>query len=387
MIEYNDWQETILETPATSLEGHRIKTQELLVNMGPQHPSTHGVLRVVAHVDGEVILDVVPHIGYLHRGTEKLAERRAYPQVIPLMDRFDYLAAMFNGEVWCMAVEKLMGLEVPPRAQYIRMMVMELNRIASHLVWLGTFGLDLGAMSVFLYAFRDRESILDLFEKICGARLTYSYQRIGGVPWDVPKGWTEEVLEFCKYLPPRLDEMDALLTGNEIFLVRTQGIGILPKEEAIDYGVTGPMLRASGVPFDVRRAEPYLQYDQVEFEIPYQTTGDVLARYLVRLEEMRQSVHILEQCVAQLPEGPVMAKVPRTIKPPAGECYVRIESPRGALGVYLVSDGSTNPLRFHLRPPSFINLQPLPIMSRGWKIGDFIAILGSVDIVLGEVDR
>jgi len=364
-----------------------LKTQELLVNMGPQHPSTHGVLRLLLHLDGEVVLDAVPYIGYLHRGMEKLAERRTYVQVVPLTDRNDYLAAMCNNQVYCQAVEKLAGIEVPERAHFIRVVVNELNRIASHLVWLGTFALDLGAMSVFLYAFREREIILSLFEEICGARLTYSYIRIGGVPWDMPDGWADRVRDFCSYLIPRLNENDALLTGNEIFLKRTQGVGILPPDVAVDYGVSGPVLRGSGIPFDVRRADPYAVYDRLDFDIPYQTTQDCLGRYLVRIEEMRQSVRIIRQALDLMPDGPVMAKMPRVLRPPGGEVYTRIESPRGVMGVYLVSDGGTNPLRMKWRAPSFCNLQALPEMARGWKVADLVAILGSIDIVLGDVDR
>jgi NADH-quinone oxidoreductase subunit D len=371
----------------TPEQEHGLKTEELLLNMGPQHPSTHGVLRLILHIEGEVVLDADPDIGYLHRGMEKLAERRTYAQVLPLTDRNDYLAAMSNNQVYCQAVEKLAGIEVPERAHFIRVVVNELGRIASHLVWLGTFALDLGAMSVFLYCFREREVLLSLFEEICGARMTYSYIRVGGVPWDVPDGWADRVRQFLDYLLPRLDENDALLTGNEVFLSRTQGVGVLDPRLAINYGVSGPSLRGSGPQFDVRRDDPYAVYDRLDFDIPYQTTGDCLGRYLVRVEEMRQSARIVRQALDLMPEGPIMAKMPRVFRPPAGEVYTRVESPRGLLGVYLVSDGGTNPFRLKWRAPSFANLQVLPEIVRGWKIADVVAILGSIDIVLGDIDR
>lgn len=363
------------------------KLEELLVNMGPQHPSTHGVLRLLLHMEGEVVLDAVPHIGYLHRAMEKLCERRNYFQVLPLTDRNDYLCAMANNQVYCQAVEQLLGMEVPERAQYLRVVVLELNRIASHLVWLGTFAMDLGAMSVFLYCFREREKILTFFEQICGARLTYSYMRIGGVPWDMPEGWAAAVRRFVDEFPAYLEENDQLLTGNEIFLSRTQGIGLLEPDVALDYGCSGPVLRGSGVAYDVRRAEPYAVYDRLDFEVPVQSTKDCLGRYLVRIAEMRESARLVRQALDLMPEGDIMAKVPRTLKPPAGEVYTKIESPRGVLGVYLVSDGSTNPFRLKWRAPSFVNLQAIPEMCRGWKIADVVAILGSIDIVLGDVDR
>jgi NADH-quinone oxidoreductase subunit D len=364
-----------------------IQTEEIRINMGPQHPSTHGVLRLVLTLDGEIVRDVVPHIGYLHRASEKLAERHTYPQYITQTDRWDYLNAMGNNQIWCQCVERLMGLEVPERAEYLRVIVMELNRIASHLLWWGAFGLDVGAMSVFLYCFREREQILDLFELLCGARLTYSYMRIGGVGYDLPPGWVERCRKVMADVARTTDENDVLLTGNEIFLRRTQGIGTLDAETAIDYGCTGPVLRGSGVAMDVRRATPYSIYDRFAFDIPTADTADCLGRYLVRVEEIRQSLRILNQALDQLPEGEIVAKTPKTIRPPKGEVYTQIESPRGALGGYLVSDGSPQPFRFKLRAPSFVNLQALPAMMRGWAVADSVVILGSIDIVLGEVDR
>ncbi|HEY3284130.1 MAG TPA: NADH-quinone oxidoreductase subunit D [Armatimonadota bacterium] len=387
-----------MDDPTLTLDPEKLRTtvkgdalgdnlQELLVNMGPQHPSTHGVLRLLLHMEGEVVTDAVVHIGYLHRAMEKLCERRNYFQVIPLTDRNDYLCAMTNNQVYCQAVEKLMGLEVPDRAHFIRVIVMELNRIASHLIWLGTFALDLGAMSVFLYCFREREKILSFFEEICGARLTYSYMRIGGVPWDLPEGWGDRVRAFVEGFPGYLEENDQLLTGNEIFLSRTRGIGLLEPEVAVDYGCSGPTLRGSGVAYDVRKAEPYAVYDRLDFDVPVQHTQDCLGRYLVRVAEMRESCRLVRQSLDLLPAGDVMAKTPKTLRPAASEVYTRVESPRGVLGVYLVSDGTTSPYRLKWRAPSFSNLQAIPHMCRGWKIADVVAILGSIDVVLGDVDR
>lgn len=368
------------------MEHSELVTEELHVNMGPQHPSTHGVLRLILQLDGEWIHRCDPDVGFLHRSFEKLAELKSYPSGIPLTDRWDYLSSMSNNLVYVQAVEKLLGLEVPERAQFIRMIVCELNRIASHLVFVGTYGLDLGAMTPFLYCFRDRERILDLFEEICGARLTYNYLRIGGVAADVPGTWLEKVKAFIDYLPPMLQEIDDLLTGNEIFILRTRNIGVITAEQAIDYGLTGPMLRASGVARDVRKAEPYQAYDQVEFDLPIGKKGDCLDRYVVRVEEIRQSLRILDQCLEKIPNGEVLARVPRTIKPEPGECYTAVESPRGELGLHLVSDGTERPYRMKIRRPSFINLGVLPEIAVGEKVADLIATLGSTDIVMGEVD-
>jgi NADH-quinone oxidoreductase subunit D len=363
------------------------KTEEIQINMGPQHPSTHGVLRVVLKMDGEWIKDADPDLGYLHRSFEKLGEMRTYVNYLPLTDRWDYLSAMNNNLVYVMAIEKLMDVEVPERCQWLRMIISELQRIASHLVFAGTFGLDVGANTPFLYCFRDREKILDLFEEFCGARLTYSCMRIGGLCGDAPDGWLEGVDKFCDYLPAMLDELDALLTGNEIFLIRTKDIGILSKEVAISYGSSGPFLRGSGVKWDIRRAQPYLKYPEMEFDIPVGEKGDCFDRYFVRFQEMRESMKIIKQCLARIPEGDIQAKLPKTIKPPPGETYTCIESPRGELGVYMISDGSDTPYRLKIRGPGFINLSAFPVLAKGWKVADVVAILGSVDIVMGEVDR
>jgi NADH-quinone oxidoreductase subunit D len=345
------------------------------------------VLRVVLTLDGETIVKAVPDIGYLHRGVEKLAEHRTYVQFMTLTDRTDYLSSMLNNQVYAMAVEKLAAIEVPERAEFIRVIMAELNRIASHLVFLGTYGLDLGAVSPFLYAFREREDILDIFEMTCGARLTYSYICPGGVTRDLPVGFDEKVRAFLKKLPPMMDEMDQLLSTNEIFLIRSRGVGVVSAEEAIDYAMSGPTIRGSGVPFDVRKDDPYSIYDRIDFDVVTAESGDCLGRYLVRAGEIRQSLRIIEQALDMLPSGAYTAKVPRVLKPPVGEVFTRVESSRGDLGVYLISDGSTNPYRLHWRPPSFINLAAAGEMVKGWKIADTVAILGSLDIVLGEVDR
>ena len=377
--------------PAPGTEGSGgqgdIKLEEMYLNMGPQHPSTHGVLRLGIKMEGEVIVEAIPDVGYLHRGTEKLTETKDYSQIIHLTDRMDYIAAMNNNAGYVMAVEKLMEQEVPERAEFIRVIVCELNRIASHLLFFGTYGVDMGAVTPFLYGFREREPILDLFEKVCGARLTYSYMRIGGVAEDLPAGFVEECTDFLKYFRVKLDEYDDLLTYNPIFMDRTQGIGVMSAEQAVAYGITGPMLRASGVPYDLRKDEPYSVYDRFDFEVPVTQNGDCWDRYYVRMREMRESCRIVEQALDQLPPGPHQAKTPRIIKPQKGEAYVEIENPRGQLGYYLVSQGEPSPYRLHVRGPSFINLQVLPDLLRGLKIGDVVAILGSVDIVLGEVDR
>ncbi len=363
------------------------RTEEMDINMGPQHPSTHGVLRLMLTLDGEEIVDVRPIIGYLHRGVEKLSEHRTYPMIEPLTDRLDYVAAISENLGYCGAVEKLMGLQVPPRAQYIRVILAELQRIASHLVWLGTHALDIGAMTVYFYAFRERELILDLFEQFCGARLTYNSMRIGGLLEDVPPGWTDRVRHFLSIFPSRQKEYEDLLTVNRIWLGRTRGVGILTAEDAVAMGASGPTLRGSGVAYDVRRAQPYSSYEQFEFDVPTGTNCDTYDRYLVRMEEMRQSCRIVRQALDRLPEGEVRAKVPKYIKPPVGEVYHVVESPRGEQGFYLVSKGGEMPYRVRFRSPSFVNLQALPIMCRGRLIADVVAVIGSIDIVLGDVDR
>ena len=363
-------------------------TDELVINMGPQHPSTHGVLRVVLRLDGEKVVDADVVIGYLHRGVEKLSENRSWEQIILLTDRLDYVAAASSNIGYCETVEKLMSIEVPRRARYVRTILGELQRIASHLLWLGTHAMDTGAMTVFLYAFRERELILDLFEDFCGARLTYNSMRIGGLPQDLPPAWDRKVLEFCRILDGKLDEYEELLTHNRIWLDRTTGIGVLSAQEALELGLSGPPLRGSGVPRDVRKDEPYAAYAEMQFDVPIGTKGDTYDRYLVRMEEFRQSLRIIRQGVEGLPEGPIIGKVPRLIKPPAGETYHAIESPKGELGFFIVSDGkSTHPYRFRVRPPSFCNLQALRRMVRGHLIADVVALIGSLDVVLGEVDR
>ena len=367
-------------------QGHH--TDELTLNMGPQHPSTHGVLRLVLNINGEYILAVKPDLGYLHRGMEKLAEERTYLQFMPLTDRFDYLASMFNNAVYAMAVEDLAQVEVPERAEYIRVIVMELNRIASHLVFFGAFGLDVGALTPILYAFREREKVLELLEMVSGARMTFNYMRFGGVRYDLPAGFDAACKKVLKDLPGRLDDYNGLLTGNEIFNIRTKGIAVLDPDRAIALGVTGPMLRASGVAHDLRRATPYSVYPKFKFDIPTGKNGDSLDRFTIRLEEIRQSIRIVEQALGGLPEGPfINPKAPKIIRPPAGDVYKAVESPRGELGVYLVAAGEKKPYRFHLRTPSFVNLQSLEELSKGMKIGDLVVILGSVDIVLGDIDR
>ncbi|MHB0885380.1 MAG: NADH-quinone oxidoreductase subunit D [Bacillota bacterium] len=360
---------------------------EILVNMGPQHPSTHGVLRVVLKLNGETIVDAYPDIGYLHRGVEKIAEGWTYPQFIPMTDRLDYLAAMSNELTFVLGVEKLMNIEITPRAAYIRVLMAELQRVASHLVWLGAFGGDMGALTVFLYCFREREKILDLFEMVSGARLTYSYMRIGGVRNDLPPGFVEKTRDFVKLMRERLKEYNDLFTGNRIFEARTKGIGPLSAERAIALSAAGPTLRGSGVAYDVRRAEPYLVYDKLDFDVPVGKNGDTYDRYICRIKEISESLKIIEQCLAALPDGEVMAKVPKVIKPPEGEIYSLTEAPRGATGVYIVSNGTGNPYRLHWRAPTFANLQLIPDTLRGFKIADAVMIMGSFDVVLGEVDR
>jgi NADH-quinone oxidoreductase subunit D len=387
-------------------------TETLTLNMGPQHPSTHGVLRLVLELDGETVVKSVPHIGYLHTGMEKTMENEAYQQAIVITDRMDYMSAMNNNLAYCLAVEKLLDIEIPPRGQYIRVMMGELQRIASHLVWLGTQALDLGAMSVFLYCFREREAIMNLFEQISGGRLTPSYLRIGGVMMDTPVGYEEEVAKFLTIFPSRIDEYEALLTENEIWRDRTIGVGILDAETALAWGVTGPPLRAAGVPYDVRKVNPYSGYENFEFDVPLGRNADVYDRYMVRVAEMRQSVRILHQVLDNLPDGPVNSSDGKVVLPPKervlsdmealihhfilvtrgfpvpkGEAYACIESPKGELGFYVVADGSEKPYRVRVRPPSFYNLQVIPPICEGGMVADVVAIIGSQDIVLGEIDR
>jgi NADH-quinone oxidoreductase subunit D len=363
-------------------------TDELVINMGPQHPATHGVLRVVLKLDGEKVVDADVVIGYLHRGVEKLSENRDWTQIVLLTDRLDYVASAAANLAYVETVEKLLGLDVPRRAKYIRTILAELQRLASHLVWLGSHAMDIGAVTVFLYCLRERELVLDLFEEFCGARLTYNSMRIGGLPQDLPPAWAKKVEQFCDIQIEKLGEYETLLTKNRIWLERTKGIGVISAADAISVGLCGPPLRGSGVKRDVRKDEPYAAYSEFEFDIPVGKNGDTYDRYLVRLEEMRQSVRILRQALAGIPEGPVMGKVPRLIKPPAGETYHANESPKGEIGFFIASDGrSTSPYRMRVRPPSFCNLQALPQLVRGHLVADVIALIGTIDIVLGEVDR
>ena len=360
---------------------------EMELNFGPQHPSTHGVLRIVLKVDGEKIVDAIPDIGYLHRGTEKLFETETYPMVIPHTDRMDYVSAATSNHAYCLAVEKLLGVEVPRRAQLIRVILDELQRLSSHLVWLGTSGIDLGAVTPFWYCFREREQILDFFEEYCGARLTLNCMRIGGLPFDLTPGWTEAVAAFIDDFPSKVDDYETLLTDNRIWKKRTVGIGVISAEECVEWGLTGPVIRGSGLEWDLRRAQPYECYEELDFVVPTGKNGDTYDRYLVRVAEMRQSARIIRQCLDRLEPGEIKGKVPRVIKPVAEEVYASIESPKGEIGFYLVSNGTNKPYRLHVRPPSFINLQALPRLARGHLVSDLVALIGTVDIVLGEVDR
>ena len=360
---------------------------EMMVNMGPQHPSTHGVFRMVLWVDGEKVVDLEPHIGYLHRGSEKLCEGEQYHQVITLFDRLDYISNFNNELVFCRAVEKLMGLEVPERAEYVRVILCELNRIASHLLFVGTFGLDAGAMTPIMFAFRGRERVEAAFEAISGARMMHNYFRVGGVKEDLPDNFEELIGGLLPDLRDDVVECDKLLTYNEVFVARTKGIGEIDAETAVDYGLTGPCLRACGVAYDVRKAEPYSVYNRFDFDIPAGVDGDSWERYYVRVQEMYQSLSIVEQALAGIPSGPVSTLGRRLIRPPKGDVYVRSENPRGEIGVYLVSDGSDKPYRVKVRPPSFCNLSALKHLLKGTWVADAVVILGSLDIVLGEVDR
>ncbi len=365
-----------------------LEARDILINMGPQHPATHGVFRMVLWVDGEQIVAVEPHIGYLHRGSEKLCEGELYPQIITLFDRLDYISNFSNELAFCTAVEKLMEIEVPERAEYIRVLLCELNRVASHLLFYGTFGLDLGAMTPIMYGFRERERIQRLFESVSGARMMHNYFRIGGLKQDLPTGFKKNLSDLLSLLEKGLEECDRLLTHNEVLLVRTRNVGVISRDEAIGYGLTGPPLRATGLPYDLRAVEPYSVYDQFDFDIPTGSVGDSWDRYAIRVEEMRQSIRIIRQAADRLPDGPVMAAgVRRLPRPPKGESYSRVESPRGEFGVYLVSNGDTKPYRVKVRAPSFANLQALKRLLRGVYVADAVVILGSLDIVLGEVDR
>jgi NADH-quinone oxidoreductase subunit C/D len=386
--------------------------RQMTLNMGPQHPATHGVLRLVLKLDGEVIRDAVPYMGHLHRGVEKLAEQMTYTQAITLTDRLDYTAGICNNLSYILTIEKLLGIEVPKRAQYIRVMMAELQRIAAHLLWLGTHALDMGAMTALFYCFREREQVIDILEQITGARLTPSFLRIGGLAADLPDGIEGKIKTFLDEFPSRIKEYETLLTKNIIWLKRTKGVGVISREEAIKWGLTGPVIRGSGVNWDIRKAMPYSRYDEFAFEIPIGENGDVYDRYLVRVEEMRQSARIIQQAWQRLPKGRVCARDPRIIpppkeelekeihavirhfklmsegvSPPPGEVYCSIENPKGELGWYLVSDGTNRPYRYRIHTPSFVNLAALPEMIKGHLVADVVAVIGSIDIVLGEIDR
>jgi NADH-quinone oxidoreductase subunit D len=410
------------------MAGDAVREETMIINMGPQHPSTHGVLRMVLELDGEYVVSCRPVLGYLHTGIEKNTEYRTWQQGVTFVTRADYLSPFFNEVGYCLAVERLLGIEAPPRAQMIRVMVMELNRIASHLVWLATTGLELGAISIMLYGFRERETILDIFEMVTGLRMNHAYVRVGGLSMDLPPGATDKVRDFVQLMPKRLHEYEELLTGNPIWRQRTVGIGYLAQPDLLALGVTGPMLRASGLGWDLRRSTPYLGYETYEFDVPTRTDSDCFARYEVRLEEIRQSVRIIEQCVDRLEPGPVMVEdtrvrwpaelevgpdgignseryikhimeesmealinhfkmVTQGFKVPAGEVYQAVESPRGELGVYVVSDGGVRPYRVHLRGPSFANLQSIPTMIENSLIADVVAAVASIDPVMGDADR
>ena len=388
-------------------------TQQVMsINMGPQHPSTHGVLRLILELDGETVVKATPHIGFLHRGVEKLAEYKTYHQFITLTDRLDYLAPLSNNLGYVLAVEKLLNIEAPKRSQYIRIILCELTRIQSHLLWLATHALDIGAMTVYFYCFRERETINNIFEMAAGARMNLSYFRIGGVARDLPDGFVEKVREFVNDFPARLRDYETLLTKNKIWLMRTKDVGVISAEDAINYGLSGPSIRGSGVKWDVRKSEPYSSYDEMDFIVPVGQNGDVYDRYTVRLEEMRQSNEIVRQAMDTIPKGKFIADLPDVtlppkenlkksmeamihhfkvvtdgICPPVGEVYSCVEAPKGELGFYIVSDGTKNPYRIKIRPPSFVNLEGLPKMVEGCLIADVVAVIGSLDIVLGEIDR
>jgi NADH-quinone oxidoreductase subunit D len=404
----SDERITVIEEQPETQTGPRRMT----LNMGPQHPSTHGVLRLLLELDGETIVSAMPDIGYLHTGIEKEFEQKFYQQDVTLTDRIDYLAPLSNNLCYCMAVEKLLQLEIPPMAQWMRVMLTELTRLNSHLVWLGTHAIDIGAMSVFLYCFREREEILRIFEMFSGQRMMTSYFRIGGLALAPPRGWQSRVKKFIDIFPSRVDEYENLLTNNQIWQGRTQGVGYMALDDMLDLGITGPMLRAAGLAMDARKQAPYTSYEKFDFEIPTRTESDVYARYQVRVEEMRQSARIVRQALEGMPNGPFTADAPKVVLPerekmktqmealiyhfkivtegfrvPEGEAYQIIESPRGELGYYIVSDGTAKPYRVHVRGPSFGNLQGLPNMIVGSLIADVIASLGSMDFVLGDSDR
>jgi NADH-quinone oxidoreductase subunit D len=365
----------------------QLEEQEYFVNMGPQHPSTHGVLRLLVKLEGEYVRNVEPHIGYIHSGIEKMCEYDTYPQIIHLTDRMDYLSAFQNNEAVCLCAEKALELEVPERAKYIRTIFSELSRLASHQLWWCVMGMDMGALTTFFYGLRDRELILDIFEETCGARLTPSYSCIGGVNMDIHPNFQNRVHDFLKEFKKRLPEYETLLSGNIIFQERTKGVGLLTKEDAINYGVTGPSGRGSGFACDVRKLQPYSAYDKVQFTEALDTVGDTYARYQVRMKEMWESMHIIEQLIDNIPEGDFCAKTKAVIKLPVGEFYQSVETARGEFGVYIISDGNKNPYRVKFRSPGFSNLSALNHIGKDWKIADIVAIMSSLDLVIPDIDR
>jgi NADH-quinone oxidoreductase subunit D len=396
--------------PTPVLEPGQDRT--MILNMGPQHPSTHGVLRVLLEIDGETVVRMMPDIGFLHTGIEKTCEAKFYQQVVPLTDRIDYLCPMTNNLCYVLAVEKLLGLEIPPKAQWVRVLLNELTRINSHLVWLGTHAMDIGALTVFLYCFREREEVLRIFEMVSGQRMMTSYFRIGGIALEPPLGFFDRVRDFAGYFPERIDQYENLLTGNPIWTMRTKGVARMTAEDAIALGATGPTLRGSGVDIDLRRDMPYSSYEKFQFKVPISQEGDVFARYMCRVQELRESIGIVRQALDGMPEGPTKADAPGVVLPdrekmktqmesliyhfkiitegfavPAGEVYQAVESPRGEMGYYIVSDGTAKPYRVHMRSACFANLQTLPKMCEGRLLADVVAAIGSIDIVLGEIDR
>ncbi len=364
-----------------------VATEHLIVNMGPQHPSTHGVLHILLELDGEEVMAAEASLGYLHRGVEKLAEHRRYHQVATLLDRADYISGIHTETAFALAVEQLAGIEVPPKGQWLRSLMSEVNRISSHMVWLGTFGLDVGAMAPFLYAMREREAMLDVLEAVTGSRMTFNYVRPGGVVADLPPGIDGKLRAFLSTFDRYMSEYDDLLTGNEIFAARLRGVGSIDRQTAIAFGMTGACLRASGVDWDVRKARPYCAYDRLEFSVPLGTAGDCWDRFMVRMEELRWAARLIGQLLDGMPEGPHTAKLSRAFRPPAGESYACVESPRGELGVHLVSDGTNRPYRMRLRSPCYYNLSVVDEALAGGLVADAVAIVGSLDIVLGEIDR
>ncbi len=363
------------------------ETQEYFVNMGPQHPSTHGVLRLLLTLDGEIIRKVEPHIGYIHRSIEKMCEKDSYQQIVHLTDRMDYLSCHMNNEAVCLAVEKGLQLEVPDRVKFIRTIISELTRLSSHQLWWGVMGMDLGAITTFLYGFRDREQITDIFEETCGARLTMNYNVPGGVMFDIHPNFQKRTKDFLKYFKEKLPEYDELLTGNVIFIERTKDIGYLSKEDAISFGVTGPSGRASGFACDIRKKDPYSAYDRVDFKEIIRTDCDSFGRYKVRIAEMYESLHIIEQLIDNIPEGDFKAKTKAVIKLPPGEYYQRVETARGELGVYVISDNKKSPYRVKFRSPGFSNLFALDTMAKGYKIADLVAMMSTLDLVIPDIDR